>query len=153
MGLADQLWTYEGRLDRRSWWVWTTALLGLQAAIALAVQAALGARYVYVTGLVALLLMRVHTALATKRLRDQERGPWLSFWWCPAMLVLARPDRLSLWRDGLLADPTTCDPTTFYGRWAIVLIFAAIGLWMVWRLGFSPSEVGFRNSGQRRRLG
>jgi uncharacterized membrane protein YhaH (DUF805 family) len=132
MNILQALFSFDGRMRRRDWWLWTIALVVVHFAltqISLRLLAAASMPLGYVRPVIWLLLSWSILAIGTKRLHDRgHTGRALALLWVLAWIQPALTE----------AGAVTSDGTSGLLRLSALLLLAAeafIGLWLLVLLG------------------
>lgn len=127
MNLTSLLFGFEGRINRKRYWLGVLIVVPLSLAIVFSVILLVPALFyiIFAVGLVTLVCV---LALAIKRLHDRNKSGW---WALPFIVIPGILDRLS---DRI--------PEETPMWWAIVLIAAALSLWGLIEIGFRKGTAG-----------
>lgn len=158
MSIADKLFSFQGRLRRRDWWLFVVLLWFASAIVSGVAMAAMGVslmsllpmgaagagaavsgaatKVFEVQCVVFLLLLWPGAALGVKRLHDRGKTPWLLAVFYVVEIAQQAISFITLQSGG---NPMT-SPTML--RALVSLMLVVVGIWVLIELGFLEGTMG-----------
>jgi uncharacterized membrane protein YhaH (DUF805 family) len=149
MGLGHLYTSFDGRINRRSYWIGTIILAAVNLMIAFVVGRLLGVsitapdfRFKLVSLVFAVLFLYPAAALMVKRLHDRDRPAWLAALFLAPTLIKSVIALIGT--TGNQSNPSTLDVLVSS---ILAIVFAIVGIWAFVELGCLRGSVGTNQYG------